>query len=128
MTVDETIAAADAVLPGQAAAEGELDPRWQAVIAVAEFIPSDPEAVWSFILRWGDSPDADLRLAIATCALEHLLAHHFDAFYDRVTEVASANSRFANTVGSCWVFSPGEEPERSAKFAALRRSLRERNA
>jgi hypothetical protein len=52
MTVQEAIARAEAVLPGHVAPEGESDPRWQAVIAVAEFIESDPEAEWSFALRW----------------------------------------------------------------------------
>ena len=126
MTVKEAIAAAEAILCGRAAAEGEADPRWQAVIAVAEFIPTDPDAVWSFILRWGVSADADLRMAIATCLLEHLLREHFDAFYDRVATAAGADSRFAEVVSGCWVFSAGEEPERSTRFAALLESLRKR--
>ena len=65
ISVEETIAAAEAILPGRPAPDDEADPRWKAVIAVAEFIPSDPELVWSFILRWGVSQDADLRMAIA---------------------------------------------------------------
>ena len=84
MTVQEAIAQAEAILPGRAAPEGEIDPRWQAVIAVAEFIESDPEAVWSFVRQWDCSADQDLRMAIATCALEHLLEYHFDLFIDRV--------------------------------------------
>ena len=71
MTVEETIAAAESVLPGEAAPEGEIDPRWQAIVAVGEFIEEEPEAVWSFIVRSGASPDEDLRAAIATCLLEH---------------------------------------------------------
>jgi len=71
MTVEETIAAAESVLPGEAPPEGEIDPRWQAIVAVGEFIEEEPEAVWSFIVRWGASPDEDLRAAIATCLLEH---------------------------------------------------------
>jgi hypothetical protein len=45
MTVHEAIAQAEAILPGRAASEGETDPRWQAVIAVAGFIEAEPEAV-----------------------------------------------------------------------------------
>jgi hypothetical protein len=124
ISVEETIAAAEAILPGRPAPDDEADPRWKAVIAVAEFIPSDPQAVWSFILRWGVSLDGDLRAAIACCALEHLLQQHFDAFYDRVVEAASRDALFADTVSRCWVFAPGIEPERAAKFDALRKSLR----
>src|SRR5580765_1676085 len=62
MTVEEAIAAPDAILPGVAAPDGETDPRWQAVIAVAEFIETDPEPVWSFALRWGRYSDQDLQM------------------------------------------------------------------
>jgi len=46
VTVSAATDAAERVLPGQVAPEGEKDPRWQAIIAVTEFIRSDPEAVW----------------------------------------------------------------------------------
>jgi hypothetical protein len=76
--VEEAIVAAEAILPGHPAAEGGTDPRWQAIIAVSEFIEDHPEPVWSFIVRWGSSPDDDLRMAVATCLLERLLEFHFD--------------------------------------------------
>ena len=126
VTVHEAIAQADAILPGHAAPEGERDPRWQAVIAVAEFIDSDPEAVWSFILRWGCSEDGDLQAAIATCALEHLLEHHFDAFIARVEESARGNFCFARTVSSCWKFGQSKESGRAARFDRLKAALRGR--
>jgi hypothetical protein len=47
MTVQQAIAQAAALLPGSAAPEGEIDPRWQAIIAVGEFIENDPEPVRS---------------------------------------------------------------------------------
>jgi hypothetical protein len=53
-----------------------------------------------------------------------LLQLHFDAFYDRVVEAASRDSLFADTVSHCWVFAPGIEPERAARFDALCKSLR----
>jgi hypothetical protein len=74
MTVDEAIATAESILPGQAAADGEIDDRWQAIIAVAEFIETEPEAVWLFARKWGSHADDDLRMAISTCVLEHLSA------------------------------------------------------
>jgi hypothetical protein len=124
MTVQEAITRADAVLPGHAASDGEPDPRWQAVIAVAEFIESDPEAVWSFILRWACSEDEDLRMAIATCALEHLLEHHFDVFISRVEDAARSNPLFAQTVSSCWKVGQSRNPSRAVRLDRLVASLR----
>lgn len=126
MTVDETIAAAEAILPGRAAPDGELDPRWQAVTAVAEFIESEPEAVWSFAKRWGGSSDEDLRMAISTCILEHLLEHHFDAFIGRVEDAALADRLFGDMVTSCWKFGQSEQTSRAARFDQLIASIRER--
>jgi hypothetical protein len=57
MNIAEAIQNADAVLPGEQAAEGEEDVRWQAIIAVGEFVESDPEPVWSFVERWGKHPN-----------------------------------------------------------------------
>ena len=126
MTVDETIAAAEAILPGRAALEGELDSRWQAVIAVAEFIEIEPKVVWSFAKRWGCSSDADLRMAISTCVLEHLLEHHFDVFIGRVEEAARADRLFGDMVTSCWKFGQSEHTSRAARFDRLIASIRER--
>jgi hypothetical protein len=123
MTVEQAIIDAESVLPGHQTAEDETDPRWQAVIAVARFIESEPEAVWLFTKRWGSFPDDDLRMAIATCILEHLLEHHFDAFIDRVEEAAHANSLFADTVTNCWAFGLSREPSRAARFHQLIASI-----
>jgi hypothetical protein len=61
MDVSDAIAAAERILPGKAAAEGSRDPRWQAIIAIEDFVEEEPDAIWSFILRWGSNPDEDLR-------------------------------------------------------------------
>ena len=119
MTVQEAIAAAESMLPGRAAPDGELDPRWQAIIAVGEFVEEEPEAVWQFILRWGSSSDEDLRAAVATCLLEHLLEHHFDRFITRIERAAKTDPLFAKTAASCWKFGQSEEPNRSARFDQL---------
>jgi hypothetical protein len=124
MTVDQAIAAAEAILPGEPAPDGEIDPRWQAVIAVGEFVETDPQAVWRFVRRWGGSPDEDLRMAIATCVLEHLLEYHFDHFISRVEEAALADKRFGEMVCNCWKFGESEEPSRAARLEALVRRIR----
>src|SRR5262245_15511400 len=101
-TVQEAIAAAERVLPGRAAPDGAEDPRWQAMIAVGDFVETEPEAVWSFVQRWGTSRDEDLRSAVATVLLEHLLEHHFDALIGRVETLAVNDECFADMVCHCW--------------------------
>lgn len=118
------IARADALLPGRPAADGESDPRWQAILRVAEYVESDPEAIWSFVRRWGTHAQADLRMAIATCLLEHLLEHHFDLIFPRVESAALRGVRFASTFESCWSFGQATEPTRAARMRDLQDRLK----
>jgi hypothetical protein len=91
MTVQEAIAEAERVLPGVAAPEGQIDPRWQAIIELEWFIETDPEEVWGFIQRWGRHPDEDLRTAIATCLLGDLLESRFDDYFGKIEEAVRAD-------------------------------------
>ncbi len=123
MNVHEAIAAAEQVLPGVPAPEGELDARWQAIIAVEEFLQDQPEDVWPFIMRWGRHSDPDLRAAIATCLLEHLLESHFDQFFNRVLEAVRADRLFADTFSRCAKFGASEIPANAVRFDALQREV-----
>ena len=123
-TVQEAIAAAERILPGRAAPDGARDPRWQAMIAVADFVETEPDAVWSFVQRWGTSPDEDLRAAVATLLLEHLLEHHFDRMIGGVEHEALNNECFADTVCRCWKFGQAEEPTRAAQLDRLIAGIR----
>ena len=125
-TVSEVIAEAENTLRSMhgPAAEGQEDPRWQAVIAVARFIESHPLEVWNFACRWGCSCDEDLRSAIATCALEHLLEHHFELIFPRVRALANESPLFAATVRLCWSFDGDMPRANAAKLRALQESLR----
>ena len=127
MTVEKAISVAESILPGHAAPDGEMDARWQAIIAVSEFVESEPEVVWLFARKWGAHPDDDLRMAISTCVLEHLLEFHFDAFISRVEEAAHANQLFADTVGSCWKLGQSDEPTNAARLDRLKASIRGEN-
>jgi hypothetical protein len=117
--VTDAIERANRILPGAAAPDGEIDPRWQAIIAVAEYLESDPEPVWEFVMQWGVYPDSDLQAGIATCILEHLLEHHFDLVFPRVAELARVNPNFANTVRFCWSFGQAEAPRSQRALKAL---------
>ena len=94
------------------------------MIAVGDFVETEPEAVWSFARRWASSPDDDLRTAVASVLQEHLLEYHFDALIDRVEELALNDELFADTVRRCWKLGQAEEPSRAARFDRLIASIR----
>src|SRR5262245_29185472 len=101
-TLLECIRRAEQILPGEAAPDGEPDPRWQVIIDVGEYVENEPEAVWDFARRWGSHPDSDLRDAIATCLIEHLLEHHFELILPKIEQAVRAQPDFADTVERCW--------------------------
>ncbi|MCE5268337.1 MAG: hypothetical protein LLG00_10675 [Planctomycetaceae bacterium] len=123
MNAHEAIHNAEWLLPGAAATEGEVDLRWQAIIAIGEFIESEPEPVLAFAERWGQHPDDDLRQAIATCLLEHLLERHFDMVLPRAERLARASDLFARTLGMCWPFGQAEHSNNAARFKRLLEDL-----
>jgi len=125
MAVRDAIAAADRVLPGEATLEGEQDPRWQAIIEVSEFIRTDREEVWAFIGKWGCHPDADLRMAVSTCLLEHFLEYHFEDYIARVEELALRDHCFADTVSHSSEFGRTELPQNRTRFANLKQRIRD---
>jgi len=124
MNVHEAIQAAERILPGTPASSGNQDPRWQAIIAVGEHIEDSPEQVWQFTVRWGSHPDPDLRNAVATCLLEHLLEYHFELLFPRVEKAAMAEPLFADTFLSCWQF--GEPDKKSKRMRELAEACQKR--
>jgi hypothetical protein len=116
----DAIKAAEEILPGRAAAEGESDPRWQAIMNIEDFMQEDPDAIWPFILRWGVNDDEDLRAAIGVLLLEHLLEYHFVRFFPMVEEAARKSPLFADTFLKCWKLGQAEEEGNSERFEALR--------
>src|SRR6267143_4887931 len=104
MSVQDAIERANAILPGHPAPEGQRDWRWQCIIDLGEYVESNPEEVWAFVAHWGGHRDEDLRSAIATCLLEHLLEHHFDTYLPEVEQAATADRLFASMVQVCCQF------------------------
>jgi hypothetical protein len=119
MNIAEAIKNAEMILPGNEAPENELDPRWQAIIVIEDFVREEPDIVWSFVERWGQHPNQDLRQAIATCLLEHLLEHHFGTIFPRAQRLAHENRLFAETVGMCWLFGQAEQEENASRMERL---------
>ncbi len=128
MEVREAIRCAEAPLPGEPAPHQEPDPRWEAISNVSDSVESDPEPIWAFVARWGCHPQEDLRDAIATVLLEHLLEYHFEVIFPRVREQAAADARFADTVCRCWKFGQAERPENARKFDELKAVCRTKRA
>ena len=123
MSVSHAIRRAERVLPGKIAPEGELDPRWQVIISVADYSQQHPKEVWSFTRKWGSHANADLRTAVATCLLEHLLEHHFDSIFPLVSQASRQSRRFADTFSMCSEFGQTSERGNRERFHELKRQV-----
>ena len=123
MRASHAIRKAERVLPGKEAPDGELDPRWQAIIGVAEHIEQHPDVVWCFTRKWGAHANTDIRTAVATCLLEHLLEHHFDRMFPLVSEACSRSRRFADTFSRCGEFGQTRSRRNVRRFRALQREV-----
>lgn len=124
MTVQETLAVAEQLLPGRPAPDGAEDPRWQAIIEVAMFAEHEPEAIWPLVLKWGSLEDEDVRAAIAICLLEHLLEYHCATTFPKIESAARSNAWFGKTAAQCWKFGQAKEPGRAQRFDRLLSDLR----
>lgn len=126
-TVLDAIEAAERLLPGGEAKSG-VCPRWQAIIAVGEFIESDPIPVCSFALKWARRRGRDLHAAIYCCLTEHLLEHQFDLVFPRMRDAAREDVRIAEHLFGTWKspfkFGQAEKPENIRKLRRLDSELR----
>ena len=99
--------------------------RWQALIAIAESVESDPDAVWNVISRYGGSHDDDMQAGIACVLLEHLLDEHFEEYFPRVRERALEDTLFCQTLALCRIEEAGRKQRRVKSL--LRTALRGRH-
>ena len=127
-TITQAIKRAERLLPGTPAQEGKKDPRWQAVIAMGDYIENYPKEVWRFVEKWGSHPSQDLRMAIATYLLEHLLEYHFERIFPLVEKASIRSKRFAETFEYCSEFGQTLEPENQKRIAALRKTIQRKRA
>jgi hypothetical protein len=112
----KTLRVASRILPGVPADDSEICPRWQVIIALGDFISSEPEPIWEFVSKWGAFPDKDLQTAVACCLLEHLLEHHFERFIDRIEQRADECEVFRETLSGCWELGKTELPGNRERF------------
>ena len=125
MTVFQAIRKAERVIPGKVAPDGQSDPRWQAIMGVEEHIQEKPDEVWRFARRWGTHANADLRTAVATLLLEHLLAFHFSRIFPLVSVACLESTRFADTLSRCWALGQAKRPENMKRLRGLMREVYE---
>lgn len=131
MSVDDNlkkaIQRADRLLPGRPTGAGKIDPRWQAIIRVGEFIESNPQSVSEFSIKWAKRARGfDLRAAIYCCLIEHLLEHHFDIVLPLFREAALKNARVADyfyPFKPWFKFGQAELPKNIARQKRLAREL-----
>lgn len=117
--IKRTIKKSERLLTGTPAPDGKPDPRWKAIIQIGEYIETNPQDVWLFIRKWATHHDEDLRMAIATCLLEHLLEYHFDEYFPKVRDACHQSKRFASTFVLCSKFGQANQPENSKAFDEL---------
>ena len=86
-----------------------------------------PEKAWRIIARYGISENEEVRGVIATCALEHLLEHHFESYFNQVEAIViSGNPRFADTLMSCSRFENKMLPDQIKRWDSLLDGIKNR--
>jgi hypothetical protein len=64
---------------------------------------------WEVVSKFGNSNDADMRMAIACVLLEHLIDYDFDTYFTKVRElIHSGRYKFIDTLESCSFFEISE--------------------
>lgn len=127
MSVRRAIVRAERLLPGMPVPDPAPDPRWQAILKIANFIETEPEEIWQFVRRWGVHRQEDLRTAIACCLLEHLLEFHFEMVFPRVESAVKQRKLFADTFSRCWRLGQADLPDNRKKFDRLQKWCRIRS-
>lgn len=122
--LDRAIEEAEAILPGTPGTDGAPDERWQAIIRIGNYVGSHPMQVWRFAAKWGRHPQLDLRQAIATVLLEHLLEHHFELIFQLACEEARKSKRFRQTLQMSGMPLTHTSPDHRAKFDEFLQSFR----
>lgn len=77
------------------------DPRWQAILAVGEFIECSPVEIWQFINCARVDADEDLEAALITILLEHLIEPH-EAYKRQAQKVAESDEQMKAMLAGCW--------------------------
>ncbi len=93
---------------------------WKAAADICEYVQEAPDLIWPLVVKAGSSDEEDLRMAIATCVLEHLLGEHFDKYFPIAEEMIIAGNRnLRSTLTHCWKMGLSEEERNSLRWDKL---------
>lgn len=108
-----------------ALALGDETGVWRAAEALGEYAKTDPDAIWPLVVKHASGANPEVRSAIATCVLEHVLEHHFDRYFPLVEAIVRSGNRcFAEAFKTCWKFGHAEEPDRAKRWDELLTQIR----
>lgn len=94
--------------------------RWQAAIALGCYCENDPSLIWPLVVKWGSSENDDVRAAISTCVLEHILEYHFEEYFYKLSEIVqSGNIYFRDSLKICYKLGQAKLPHNSKSFDRL---------
>jgi hypothetical protein len=97
---------------------------WTAAVEAGELIASRPDEVWELILDYGSRENADMRQAISSCMLEHLLEHNFERYFGRLEEsINSGNKNLGQTFSLCWKFGQSNAESNALRWDRLATSI-----
>lgn len=113
--------ASDRVLEIDAGLRSDVESeRWSAAEAAGELLASHPGEVWNLVVAHGVSGNEDVRAAVATCMLEHLLEERFDEYFPLLeSEIRSGKVLLGDTLRRCWKLGLSELPHNAARWDAL---------
>lgn len=100
--------------------DSDNDCRWQAIIVVGEFLKNSPQEVWKVICQFGVSEDDDMRTAIATILLEHLLEIYYTQYFPLLkSKILKGSPLLADTLSLCWHIGEGRSHKREIKSLVI---------
>jgi len=92
-------------LARQMVSDPENNCRWQAAIVVGMSVESASDEVWEVVREHGNSKDEDMRSAMATLLLEHLLEFDFERYFSLLRgEVSADRLQLLDTLSRCAFF------------------------
>lgn len=99
--------------------------RWAAAAELGEYVIDHPDDIWPIVLRLASSEIEDVRQAVATNVLEHLLEHHFEKFFPLIeSEIKGGNQHLRDSLKLCWKFGQSLDASRSDRWDSLLRKTR----
>lgn len=100
--------------------DGNESDRWAAAAELSEHVVSNSDRIWPTVLELASSDVEDIRQAVATNVLEHILEHDFDRFFPLIeSEVKRGNENLRDSVRLCWKFGQSLDRRRSERWDAL---------